>query len=168
MLDYRKRNISPLYSDVIRGRGGIAGGNFLSVNDAEVTSYIVHSGKAQTGTASTITLASTASSVDDYYNDMGVVLIGGTGSGKTYTAMRLASGIAGDKPFVVIDTEAGRAKHYADSFKFDHGDLKAPFRPDAYADAIKAADGAEADAHLATGLPNGNAARGSPLADSCW
>lgn len=69
-------------------------------------------------------------------------VIGGTGSGKTYSAMRLASGIAGDKPFAVIDTEAGRAKHYADAFKFDHGDLKAPFRPDAYADAIKAADGA--------------------------
>jgi hypothetical protein len=57
--------------------------------------------------------------------------------------MRLAKGLAGDKPFAVIDTEAGRAKHYADSFKFDHGDLRAPFRPDAYAAAIKAAD----DAH---------------------
>lgn len=69
-------------------------------------------------------------------------LAGGTGSGKTYTAMRLASGIAGGKPFAVIDTEAGRAKHYADQFKFDHGDLKPPFRPDSYAEAIKAADAA--------------------------
>jgi len=69
-------------------------------------------------------------------------LAGGTGSGKTYTAMRLAAGMAGDKPFAVIDTEAGRAKHYADEFKFDHGDLKPPFRPDAYAEAIKAADAA--------------------------
>lgn len=67
-------------------------------------------------------------------------LAGGTGSGKTFSAMRLAAGIAGDKPFAVIDTEAGRAKHYADRFKFDHGDLKAPFSPNAYADAIKAAD----------------------------
>src|SRR3954464_601021 len=67
-------------------------------------------------------------------------LSGGTGSGKTYTAMRLAQGIAGDKRFAVIDTEAGRAKHYADAFKFDHGDLQPPFRPDAYAEAIKAAD----------------------------
>jgi hypothetical protein len=67
-------------------------------------------------------------------------LAGGTGSGKTYTAMRLAAGIAGAKPFAVIDTEAGRAKHYADQFKFDHGDLAPPFRPDAYADAIAAAD----------------------------
>ena len=67
-------------------------------------------------------------------------LIGSSGSGKTYTAMRLASGICGGNPFAVIDTEAGRAKHYADQFKFDHGDLKPPFRPSAYAEAIEAAD----------------------------
>lgn len=67
-------------------------------------------------------------------------LAGASGSGKTYTAMRLASGIAGGKPFAVIDTEAGRAKHYADQFAFHHGDLKPPFRPDAYAEAIAAAD----------------------------
>src|SRR5487761_2438972 len=50
-------------------------------------------------------------------------LIAPSGGGKTYTAMRLATGIAGDKRFCVIDTEAGRAKHYADQFAFDHGDL---------------------------------------------
>jgi hypothetical protein len=69
-------------------------------------------------------------------------LAGGTGAGKTYSAMRLAKGLAGDRPFAVIDTEAGRAKHYADDFQFDHGDLNPPFRPDAYADAIAAADAA--------------------------
>lgn len=71
-------------------------------------------------------------------------LAGGTGSGKTYSAMRMASGIAGamSKRFAVIDTEAGRARHYADQFKFDHGDLRPPFTPRAYADAIHAADDA--------------------------
>lgn len=69
-------------------------------------------------------------------------LAGGTGSGKTYTAMRLASGIAGDKPFALIDTEAGRGKHYADQFRFDHGDLLPPFRPATYTEAIQAADAA--------------------------
>lgn len=70
-------------------------------------------------------------------------LAGGTGSGKTYSAMRIAAGISGDKPFAVIDTEAGRAKHYADQFRFDHGDLAAPFTPQAYTEAILAADAAK-------------------------
>lgn len=69
-------------------------------------------------------------------------LIGGTGSGKTYSALELATGIAKGKRFAVIDTEAGRAKHYADSFEFDHGDLKPPFRPDAYLEAITSAEDA--------------------------
>lgn len=78
-------------------------------------------------------------------------LIAGTGGGKTKTGMRLATGICGlDTPFVVIDTENGRAKHYApkagekadgiDTYNFDHCDLVAPFRPDAYSDAVSDAD----------------------------
>lgn len=54
--------------------------------------------------------------------------------------MRLASGIAGGKPFAVIDTENRRALHYADQFKFDHAELREPFTPDAYSEAIVAAD----------------------------
>lgn len=69
-------------------------------------------------------------------------LAGGTGSGKTFTAFRLAAGIAGTKRFAVIDTEARRALHYADRFEFDHCELKPPFRPKAYEDAIVAADDA--------------------------
>jgi len=69
-------------------------------------------------------------------------LCGGTGSGKTFSALRLATGMARGKRFCLIDTEAGRALHYADRFAFDHGDLKPPFRPEAYADAIAAADAA--------------------------
>jgi hypothetical protein len=65
---------------------------------------------------------------------------GGTGSGKTFTAMEVATGLAGEKKFAVIDTENGRALHYADRFNFDHAELRAPFRPDAYLDAIIAAD----------------------------
>lgn len=69
-------------------------------------------------------------------------LAGGTGSGKTFSAFRLASGIAGEKPFAVIDTESRRALHYGDTFKFDHAELRPPFRPDVYAEAILAADAA--------------------------
>lgn len=67
-------------------------------------------------------------------------LAGGTGSGKSYSAMRLADGISGTAPFAVIDTENRRALHYAESFRFDHADLRAPFTPEAYAEAIEAAD----------------------------
>lgn len=67
-------------------------------------------------------------------------LAGGTGSGKTYSAMLLAKGLAAGKRFAVIDTENGRARHYADEFEFDSADLRAPFRPERYADAIQAAD----------------------------
>ena len=69
-------------------------------------------------------------------------LAGGTGSGKTMSGMLLAKGLAGGQRFAVIDTEAGRAKHYAGEFDFDHADLKPPFRPEAYAAAIAAADAA--------------------------
>lgn len=69
-------------------------------------------------------------------------LAGGTGSGKTYSAMRLAKGIAGDKRFAVIDTENRRALHYAEEFAFDHASLAAPFTPMRYLEAIRAADAA--------------------------
>lgn len=64
---------------------------------------------------------------------------GGTGSGKTYSALLLARGIAKGEPFAIVDTENGRAKHYADLFpEMRHGEIHAPFRPDKYADAIQA------------------------------
>jgi hypothetical protein len=69
-------------------------------------------------------------------------LAGGTGSGKTWTGFELAAGLAGDKPFAVLDTEARRALHYADAFRFDHADLRPPFTPDRYIEAILSADAA--------------------------
>lgn len=72
-----------------------------------------------------------------------VGLAAGTGGGKTFSAMRLAAGICGDKPFAVIDTEARRALHYADQFRFDHADLLSPFTPERYTEAILAADAAK-------------------------
>lgn len=65
-------------------------------------------------------------------------LAGGTGSGKTWSAMEIAQGLAGDQPFAVVDTENGRASHYADDFQFDVVDLTAPFTPDRYQQAIQA------------------------------
>ena len=69
-------------------------------------------------------------------------LAGGTGSGKTYSALALANGIGQGARFAVIDTENGRASMYADTFGFDTAELRAPFRPQAYADAIESAEAA--------------------------
>ena len=66
-------------------------------------------------------------------------LIGPSGSGKTYSALRLATGfqhVFGGETFV-IDTEASRAKHYAELFRFRHVPFAAPFSPDDYIAAIK-------------------------------
>lgn len=58
-----------------------------------------------------------------------VGLMGPSGGGKTYSALRLATGIqtitGGD--IFVIDTEARRALHYADDFRFKHIQFNAPF-----------------------------------------
>lgn len=69
-----------------------------------------------------------------------IAVCGGTGSGKTFSAMRIAAGISNGKNFAVIDTENGRANHYADQFSFDTCKIHAPFHPDVYAEAIAAAD----------------------------
>lgn len=69
-------------------------------------------------------------------------MAGPSGGGKTFSAMRLASGMSEGRRFAVIDTEAGRASHYADQFAFDVGELRPPFSPEAYEQAILAADAA--------------------------
>jgi hypothetical protein len=66
---------------------------------------------------------------------------GGTGAGKTMSALLLARGIAKGEPFAFIDTENGRALMYADAFpEMQHGTIGAPFRPSKYADAVEAGD----------------------------
>lgn len=67
-----------------------------------------------------------------------VGLVGPSGSGKTYSALRLAAGfqrVTGGETYV-IDTEARRALHYAEKFKFQHMAFGAPFSPLDYLDAI--------------------------------
>ncbi len=77
---------------------------------------------------------------------MVIGLGGASGSGKTYTALMIATGLAGPSGRIAfIDTENKRGIHYADRFKFDHADITAPFTPDAYLNAIVAADRAGYD-----------------------
>lgn len=72
-----------------------------------------------------------------------VLCSGSSGSGKTYTALRLATGIvnkAGGK-IVLINTEGNRGELYADDFKYDIIDLEEPFTPESYIEAIDYAVG---------------------------
>ncbi len=62
-------------------------------------------------------------------------IVGSSGSGKTFSALRLASGIGG--PIFFLDSEAKRALWYADKFDFQHVEFKAPFSPDDYLAAIQ-------------------------------
>ena len=66
-------------------------------------------------------------------------LVSPSGAGKTYSALRLATGIQRVSPgeIFVLDTEARRALHYADKFKFRHVAFGAPFAPDDYRVAIE-------------------------------
>ena len=57
-----------------------------------------------------------------------VSLTGGTNSGKTFSALRLARGIAGHNGKVaVLDTEGGRTLHLKDDFDFDASLMDPPF-----------------------------------------
>lgn len=73
---------------------------------------------------------------------MVIGLAGQSGSGKTYTAIKLAYGLAGGDGDKVgfLDTENRRGSLYADIVKksFLIGDLYAPFSPARYIDAIRA------------------------------
>ena len=66
-------------------------------------------------------------------------LMGPSGGGKTFSALRLATGIqrVSGGEIYVIDTEARRSLHYADKFKFRHVEFSAPFSPLDYMAAIK-------------------------------
>lgn len=73
-------------------------------------------------------------------------LSGGTGSGKTFSALELGTGLVTDpgRELFLIDTEFGRGAHYADAFTFQYGQLSPPFRPAQYIEAIEDAIGAGA------------------------
>lgn len=65
-------------------------------------------------------------------------IMGPSGGGKTFSALRLASGvkrIVGGETFV-IDTESRRSLHYADQFDFRHVAFEAPFSPLDYLQAV--------------------------------
>jgi predicted YcjX-like family ATPase len=76
---------------------------------------------------------------------------GVSGSGKTYTALAIASGIGGK--IAVIDTEHGSASLYADRFDFDTLELER-FQIEDYIEALQsAAAGNKATGRFTLSLP---------------
>ena len=67
-----------------------------------------------------------------------ILLGGSSGSGKTYSALRLATGLAKKcgSGIAAIDTEAGRIRYYANEFDFSDMQLTEPFTPEKYIEAI--------------------------------
>jgi hypothetical protein len=66
-----------------------------------------------------------------------ILLTGASGSGKSYGALALASGMG--KKIVAVDTENKRLNLYADEFNFSKVDLKAPYSAARYIAAVNAA-----------------------------
>lgn len=95
-----------------------------------------------------------------------IALAGASGSGKTLTAILMAFGLAypgmtpdqiiatiaseGRSRVCFIDTEGGRGRHYAPgpgmrpdfqaTFPFEYGEIKAPYTPEVYQEALVSAD----------------------------
>ena len=70
-----------------------------------------------------------------------VLLSSPSGGGKSYSALRLATGIAKAENFQVgvIDTENGRIRYYANEFDFMDLQLSEPYSPEKYIEAIDVA-----------------------------
>lgn len=68
-----------------------------------------------------------------------VGLVGPSSSGKTFSGLRLATGIqqVSGGEIYVVDTESRRALHHAGRFKFRHIEFSAPFGPLDYLAAIE-------------------------------
>jgi hypothetical protein len=78
-----------------------------------------------------------------------VAVVGSTNSGKTFSALRLARGIAGEGgKIAVLDTEGGRTLHLRKDFRFDAHVMDPPFHPDRFAKAAEQAEAAGYDALL--------------------
>jgi hypothetical protein len=67
-----------------------------------------------------------------------LLLAGPSGSGKTWGALSIAKGMGGKT--VVIDTEEGSSDLYDHLHEFDVIDLRPPFSPERYIEAIRAAE----------------------------
>jgi hypothetical protein len=67
-----------------------------------------------------------------------IALIGPSGAGKTYSALKLAKGFGGKT--LLGNTEGDRGYIYADEFEYDIVDIEAPFTPEKFIELIDYAE----------------------------
>ena len=76
-----------------------------------------------------------------------IALMGGSGSGKTYSSLRLATGMitrmkerdlleGTNGKILLANTESSRGKYYANEFKYDIVNLEPPYAPELFVDLI--------------------------------
>lgn len=76
--------------------------------------------------------------------DVKIALMGASGSGKTFSAMELATGMLDEMEkidgkrgrILLANTEGSRGKYYANEFKYDVVELEPPFNPELFIDLI--------------------------------
>lgn len=88
-------------------------------------------------------------------------LSGPAGSGKTWNSLTIAKGLGGKT--ALIDTENGSGDLYASSFDYDILQIQAPFTPEKYVAAIKAAEEAGYDNIIIDSLSHAWAGEGGVL-----
>lgn len=75
-----------------------------------------------------------------------LALMGSSGSGKTYSALRLATGmleklkelgLEKNGKILLANTEQARGRYYANEFKYDIVDINAPHNPEKYSELIE-------------------------------
>lgn len=89
-----------------------------------------------------------------------LALVGPAGSGKTYTALRIAKAMGGR--IAVVDTEHGSSAKYADEFDFDLLEMDV-FSLEKYVAAIKEAEAAGYDTIILDSISHAWAGRGGAL-----
>ncbi|MCA1602813.1 MAG: ATP-binding protein [Acidobacteria bacterium] len=71
-----------------------------------------------------------------------LALCGPAGSGKTYSALLIAQGLAPEGRIALLDTERGSGELYSDLTPYDVATLTPPFSPERYIDLIEGAGAA--------------------------
>lgn len=84
-----------------------------------------------------------------------------SGAGKTYSALKIAEGLGGK--IAMIDTENGSGELYSHLCDYDVAQIKPPFRPEKYVQAIKAAEQAGYDTVIIDSLSHAWAGEGGLL-----